>query len=146
MTKFLRILGELQELVESEGKTLNEFDPDWTQPDVYIADEFSTGYPFTRSNILVPHFQQEETTEPVERIKPTLNECMKFLKETLIDSGANNLEIEYNSGLASPCITTNLTARPICNPSWEEGAYEAAFKKPAPETIVVEGVTYRKVD
>jgi hypothetical protein len=146
MTKFLRILKELQELVESEGKTLKlEFDPNGTQPDVYIRGEFVTGAPFTSSHSLISHFQQE--TESVEEAnKLTLNKCMQFLKDTLTKSCAENLKVVLTDSMISPKLSTNLTPEDyIINPYWEEEVYEAAFKKPAPETIVVEGVIYRKV-
>jgi hypothetical protein len=151
MTKFLRILEELQELVESKDKSLKlEFDPGWTQPDVYIEGEFTTGYPFTRAGHLLAHFQQEEEegeqkTPVKEANHLTLNKCMQFLKLTLDESLAERLDINLTKTMRSPSLCTDLASGVfITNPGWNEGVYEVGFKKP--ETIVVDGVTYKRVD
>jgi hypothetical protein len=153
MTKLLRILKELQELVDSEDKALKlEFDPGWSQPDVYIEGEFVTGYPFTRASHSLTQFQQEEEKkeqkEPVEEAnKLTLNQCMRFLRRTLDESPAERLDINLTKTMKSPSLRTDLDSGvSIVNPDWNEGVYEAAFKKLKPETIVVDGVTYKRVD
>jgi hypothetical protein len=153
MTKFLRILKELQELVESEGKSLTlEFEPSWEAPDVSIGGVFITGYPFTSPNLLLTNFQQEEEKEeqkdPVEEVnKLTLTRCMRFLRMTLDESPAERLDINLTKTMRSPSLCTDLASGVfITNPGWNEGVYEAGFKKPEPETIVVDGVTYKRVD
>jgi hypothetical protein len=153
MTKFLRILEELQKLVESENKALKlEFDPSQPRPDVYIKNEFVKGHPFTRVSHLLTHFQQEEEKEeqkdPVEEVnKLTLTRCMQFLRLTLDKSSAERLDINLTKTMRSPSLCTDLASGVfITNPDWNEGVYEAAFKIPEPETIVVDGVTYKRVD